>query len=183
MKIRTNYDLMEEISLAKRGISLKRYRNNVLKYTAFGMTLMAPILSIDGLTKAEVLEELDYFLKIYTIMYGGTEIIFSLFEKRIAHDKLQSLANQLGNIYVDTNAEMLMDAKRYKTEYKLDFEQSPPALVQHKYIMVPVHNDWGNNERSLHQEHVIGTKDYDYSYGEPEKEKQYTYQMKRVINK
>ena len=49
--------------------------------------------------------------------------------------------------------------------------------------MVPVHSNWDNNERSLHQEHVIGTRYYDYSYGEPEKQKQYSYQMKRVINK
>lgn len=52
-----------------------------------------------------------------------------------------------------------------------------------KHVQYDLHNDWGNNERILHQEHVIGTKAYDLSYGEPEKEKVYSYQIKRVINK
>lgn len=46
--------------------------------------------------------------------------------------------------------------------------------------MVPVHNDWGNNERSLVQEHVVGTRDYVLSYGEPEKNKVYSYGRRRA---
>ena len=48
--------------------------------------------------------------------------------------------------------------------------------------MVPVHNDWGNNERAVMQEYVIGSSSYAISYGEPEKKKVYSYKTKRLIN-
>ena len=60
-------------------------------------------------------------------------------------------------------------------------ESFPPKIVQEKYMMVPVNNDWGNNERSVKQEHVIGTRDYALSYGEPEKKKSYSYARRRAI--
>ena len=183
MKIRTNYDLMYEIALAKKGMSLQHYAKTVAKYSSFGIAFVIPILATDGLTKEELLEQLIFFSKVYPTVYAATEVLLSPFEKRIAYRKLNELSGQLGNIFIDTTPEMLLEARRYKTEFKLNFEKFPPKLEEHKYIMVPVNNDWGNNERSLHQEHIIGTRDYDYSYGEPEKQKQYSYQLKRVINK
>ena len=48
---------------------------------------------------------------------------------------------------------------------------------------MPVHNDWDNNERSLVQEHIIGTKEYFLSHGEPKSDKVYSYHTRRVINK
>ena len=183
MKIRTNYDLMYEIALAKKGMSLQHYAKTVAKYSSFGIAFVIPILATDGLTKEELLEQLIFFSKVYPTVYAATEVLLSPFEKRIAYRKLNELSGQLGNIFIDTTPEMLMDSRRYKTEFKLNFEKFPPKLEEHKYIMVPVHSNWDNNERSLHQEHIIGTRDYDYSYGEPEKQKQYSYQLKRVINK
>lgn len=183
MKIRTNYELMSEIILAKKGMSLQHYAKNVVKYSALGMVMVLPIIAIDGLTKAELLEQVAYFSKAYPPVYGVTEILLSPFVKRVAIKNLRELANQLGSIYIDTTAEMLMDSRRYKTEYKLNCEKFPPKLEEHTYIMVPVNNEWGNNERSLHQEHIIGTSDYDFSYGEPEEKKVYSYRRQRVINK
>lgn len=183
MKIRINHDLMEQISLAKRGISLKRWGTQTIKTTTFVTALATPMLALDGLTLTEVYEEYVLLLKLYSAVYGSAEMFSSPFCKRNAKRQLQKIANQLGDIYVDTNADMLTQAKAYKTEYELECENFPPKVIQHKYIMVPVNNDWGNNERSLHQEHVIGTRDYDLSYGEPEKEKVYSYQIKRIINK
>lgn len=181
MKIRTNFDLMQKIVLAKKGMSLQHYAKNLAKYSTLGIAVGLPVMVLDG--PAEAMEYLTYLLKTYPAVYAATEVLLSPFEKRVAYNKLQDLSNQLGNIFIDTTPEMLMDSRKYKTEFKLNCEKFPPQLEEHKYIMVPVNNDWGNNERSLHQEHIIGTFDYDYSYGEPEKQKQYTYQMKRVINK
>ena len=183
MKIRTNYDLMYQIALAKKGMSLQHYAKNVVKYSSFGIAFVIPILATDGLTKEELIEQLIFFSKAYPTVYAATEVLLSPFEKRIAYRKLNELSGQLGNIYINTTSEMLMEARRYKTEFKLNFEKFPPKLEEHKYIMVPVNNDWGNNERSLHQEHVVGTRKYALSYGEPEEQKVYSYQMKRVINK
>lgn len=183
MKIRMNYELMEQISFAKSGISLKRCGTQIMHKTTFVTAIVTPILAIDGLTLNEIYEEYMLLLTLYSVVFSSAEIISSPFGKRNGKRNLQKIANKLKDIYINTTPEMLMDAKRYKTEFKLNCENFPPKLEEHKYIMVPVNNDWGNNERSLHQEHVIGTRDYDYSYGEPEKQKQYLYQMKRVINK
>ena len=183
MKIRTNYDLMYEIALAKKGFTLKSCSQKVLVSTAINMCIYTPYIVIDGTSPAEILEFFNWILVVSTATNGATEMYFSHHTKSRAFNELRALVTQLGNIFIDTTPEMLLEARRYKTEFKLNFEKFPPKLEEHKYIMVPVNNDWGNNERSLHQEHVIGTRDYDYSYGEPKKEKQYSYQMKRVINK
>ena len=183
MKIRTNYDLIEEATMAKRGFSLKRYGKEVTRATILCTAVVTPFLAGDGITSLEVAEIILHSFKTYSILYGTADVLLSGLEKTAAIQDLTALANRLGNIYVDTNAHMLTEVRAYKTEYKLNCEKFPPKLEEHKYIMVPVNNDWGNNERSLHQEHIVGTKNYDLSYGEPEKEKVYAYQMKRVINK
>ena len=179
MKITTKFDLIEEAAMAKRGFSLKRYGKEVIRATTLCTAVVTPFVGAN----AEVTEIMLQALKTYLILYGTSDILLSGIEKTCAFENLSMLANQLGNIYVDTNANMLIEVKSYHTEYKLNCEKFPPKLEEHKYIMVPVHSNWDNNERSLHQEHVIGTRYYDYSYGEPEKQKQYSYQMKRVINK
>ena len=90
---------------------------------------------------------------------------------------------KLKDILIETDPTLLQDSYPYKTEYKVDFSSFPPHLEQTKYIMVPVHNDWGNNERSLMQEHIIGSRNYALSYGEPEEQKVYSLVPKRVIQK
>ena len=183
MKIKTRFDLLEETAMAKRGFSLKRYGKEVVRATTLCTAVLTPFLATDGITSLEVVGTILHSLRTYSILYGTTDVLLSGLEKVCAIEDLNLLANQLGNIYVDTNANMLMEAKGYKTEYKLNCEKFPPKLEEHKYIMVPVNNDWGNNERSLHQEHIVGTRKYALSYGEPEEQKVYSYQMKRVINK
>lgn len=183
MKIRTRYDLIEQAVLANKGFSLKKYGKEVLSATTICTAVVTPFIASDGISSLEVLHTSLHALRTYAILYGVTDLALSGLEKSTATENLQSLANQLGNIYVDTNAHMLMEAKSYKTEYKLDCDSFPPKLRQNKYIMVPVNNDWGNNERSLLQEHIVGTRDYVLSYGEPEKEKVYSYRRQRVINK
>ena len=181
MKIRMNYELMEQISLAKRGISLRRCGTQIIHKTTLVTALVTPILATDGLTLNEIYEEYKLLLALYSVVFGSAEIISSPFGKRNGKRNLQIIANKLKDIYIDTNIELLTEAKSYHTEYKLNYETFPPKLEEHKYIMVAVNNDWGNNERSLHQEHIIGTRYYDYSYGEPDKEKVYSYARKRAI--
>ena len=65
MKIRTNFDLMYEIALSKKGMSLQHYAENVAKYSSFGIAFVIPILATDGLTKEELLEQLIFFSKVY----------------------------------------------------------------------------------------------------------------------
>lgn len=183
MKIRTNYDLIEEATMANKGFSVKRYAKTVLKASAIGTAIFLPLQTIDGITLAETVQTVVKSLEIYAGLYGMYSVFSRGIEQASAIDNLNFLSLKLDNIYVDTNANMLAEAKPYKTEYKLNFSSFPPQLEEKKYIMVPVFSNWDNNERSLLQEHVVGSRKYDLSYGEPEKEKQYSYQMQRVINK
>lgn len=112
------------------------------------------------------------------------ELLFRNSTKQIAIQNLKDLSYQLKNIFVDTDYEKLQETQLYKTEYDVRFEDSIfPEIMQKKYMMVPINNDWGNNERSLMQEHIIGSREYALSYGEPEKEKVLSLTPKRVIQK
>ena len=183
MKIRTNFDLIEESILAKKGFSLKKITKDSTQ-SIISSALTCSSFFIIGGVPIRTAEEIFYKSIPFCVAIDAILNVILINDKKAnARERLINLSRQLGDIYFDTDADMLTDARKYKTEFKLKFETFPPKLEEHKYIMVPVHNDWGNNERSLHQEHVIGTRDYDYSYGEPEKQKQYSYQMKRVINK
>lgn len=181
MKIRTNYDLIEEATLANKGFSIKRYAKTVLKATAIGVTIILPLQTIDGITISETVQTVGKSLEVYAGLYGMYSVFSKGLEQASAIDNLSCLSTRLNNIYIDTNAHMLMEAKPYKTKYKLNFSSFPPQLEEKKYITIPVFSNWDNNERSIVQEHVIRSRIYDLSYGEPEEKKVYTYAMKKAI--
>ena len=181
MKIRVNYDLVEQIVLANKGFSMKQYAKDVIESIITATAVCSPIFVLGGVPIRIVGDIFCSSIPICAILNGASNLILTKIEKEAAKETLNILSRQLNDIYFDTNSEMLMDAKVYKREYKLNFEKFPPKLEEHKYLMIPVNNAWGNSERSLHQEHVIGTKDYDLSYGEPEKEKVYSLGTKKAI--
>ena len=181
MKIRTNFDLIEKTILAKRGFSMKEYTKDVIESIIIANTVCSPIFVLGGAPTRILAQLFCGSIPISITINGASNLLVMNIKKEYSKTTLVNFANQLGDIYFDTDAEMLMNANLYKREYKISRESFPPKIVEHKYIMVPVNNDWGNNERSLHQEHIIGTRYYDYSYGEPEKEKVYSYARKRAI--
>ena len=79
MKIRTNYDLMYEIALAKKGMSLQHYAKTVVKYSSFGIAFVIPILATDGLTKEELIEQLIFFSKEFEFKILSISLDFLLF--------------------------------------------------------------------------------------------------------
>ena len=181
MKIIINYELKDKIQEAKTGFSLKKYKHKLGFYLGIVGLARFSAVAIGGMPIEEALEGM-IFPTIYGSSYFGLhDWVDSKFKKERSEQELRELSQRLRDIFVETDSELLKDSYAYHTEYKLNSEKFPPKLEEHKYIMVPVHNDWGNNERSLHQEHFIGTRDYALSYGEPEKEKVYSYATKKVI--
>ena len=183
MKIIINYELMDKVQEAKTGFSLKKYKQKLGFYLGVVGLARFSAVAIGGMPIEEALKGM-IFPTIYGSSYFGiSDWSMSKYRKESAEQELRNLSQRLKDTFIETDSELLKNSYAYHTEYKLNSENFPPKIEEHKYIMVPVHNDWGNNERSLHQEHFVGTREYALSYGEPEKQKQYSYQMKRVINK
>lgn len=184
MKLVINYDLLKKIFEAKHGIDLKFLDIWFGIDTAVIITLI-PLNS--SFQKGDMKETIATLI-ITTANGFSTLIAFqaaaSNLNKKFAQMDLNYLTRELNHYCIETDGELIKKAKKYKTEYSLDTESFPPKVMQKKYIMVPVHNDWGNNERSLVQEHIIGTNEYALSYGKPEeKKKVYSLKPARKFNK
>lgn len=183
MKIVVNYDLIDKAREAQTGFSLHKYIT-VVGITS-GIAIPAKILDT-MLRNMSTGETVMAALKIlaFILFYNGFQAkAFSSFNKENSNDDLTELAKKLGNICIETDSELLKKSYRYDIKYSINFDAFPPKLEQKKYIMVPVHNNWNNNERSLVQEHVVGTRQYALSYGEPEKEKIYSFGTRKMISK
>lgn len=170
LKIIVNYDLLDKIREAKTGFSIKKFRDPVLFYSSANMAIQIPINIAQGASLDEYIIDLLGFLSVHSFCLGSAFLILTKVFKAKANEDLTLLSSRLKDIYVDTSADLLMDAYKYKTEMDFDTNDTGlPILLEKKYIMVPVNNEWDNNSRSLVQEHVVGTKEYALSYGEPEK--------------
>ena len=182
MKIIINYDLIDKVREAKTGFSLHKY-TRVVGFTN-SITVPAIILGAQiGNTNA--MDALELMLKTfsYSLFYNALQAtVSSFFRKREATEELINLSTKLNCMCIETSSELLKGAYQYEVDYSVNFDSFPPKLEQKKYIMVPVYNDWGNNERSLVQEHVIGTRDYALSYGESKKKKVYSYARRKTLS-
>lgn len=169
MKIMINYDLIDKAREAKTGFSLHKY-TKVVGFTN-GIAIPAMLLgAYIGNTEASYVIESVLRLFGYSLFYNAVNVLcMVVFRKRDACLDLEKLSRELNRICIETDAELLKSAYKYYVEYGVYFSSFPPKFEQKKYIMAPVHNDWGNNERSVLQEHIIGSSSYALSYGEPKK--------------
>lgn len=183
MKLVVNYDLLDKVCEAKKGISL----NKITKKVGTLMGIATPVLSIDNIVGSEPLSEFFGGIAFTLFYYGSYYYLLGRVTadstKAAAECELSNLSRQLKDIFVDTDPELLKESYGYKTEYAFNFKDSTlPKLEQRKYVIVPVHSDWENNTRSLVQEHVIGSREYTLSHGEP-KEKVLTLGQKKFAQK
>lgn len=175
MKIKVNYELMQKIDMANKGFSLNWSLINNSKCFGEGLLLLC---LIDGIFSSEhkldVLNNLPIAI-IGSSIVGLIEVIFIKFFRKngmkIAENDLKMLASQLSNLNVKTNVPMLKESIVQDTNYKFVLNKHNfPVLKQDKYILVPTYDRYGNDGvESLHQEHILGTKDYDISVGSPNK--------------
>lgn len=176
MKIIINYDLIDKVREANTGFSLRKFT------TLVGLTnglVIPPMIIGSELGNVPLTDTLESILRILCIS-SLQSFGYSYFGKYSAIENLRELSKKLKDIYVETDSELLKESYQYDIEYSINFDSFPPKLEEKKYIMVPVYNEWGSNERSLVQEHVVGSRTFALSYGEPEKNKIYSYGRRRA---
>lgn len=183
MKIAINYDLVDKAMEAEKGFSLKKYS----KAIGMCMTLVSPMLVADATirhkTPLEMIARTGGIFAYYCFYFWLSQKARAGLTKERAENDLRQLSYKLKDIFVDTSAELLQDTHCYKTEYSVKFDSTLPKIEQRKYLTVPVYSDWGNNSRSLVQEHIVGSKDYALSHGEPKEQKVYSLGTKKMIHK
>ncbi len=175
MKIKINYDLIDKISEAKQGYSLKR----CVKRTGAMLGISGSVSTFDCLVSGGDVRLLPiaYLIHLgihssYTAMYTYA---FKDYFQRFAEAKLDALIPQLHSIHVRCDMDSLLESYKYDSEYKLVMSSGIPSLEQRKYIKVPVHDSYfGDKEMSIMQEHIVGTGEYELSLGEPEEKKVYS---------
>lgn len=184
MKIVINYDLMDKISEANKGYSLKRCtkRTTSLFATTVAISAMFDLASGSDFTK--LLEACPFIFTIHSGYTAAYTYAFSGLTKEMAKSKLNALLPQLHSAFIRTDYESLLKSYKYKTEYELDSDSHFLAVEQKKYIMIPVEDEYfGNKEMSVLQEHIIGSKEYVLSLSEPEEKKVYSLGMRRMLGK
>ena len=168
MKFDVNYELMAKIGEAKTGINLRRIGKKMAILN--GAMSLVSILA-DPTDIEQIASRILYSFSITSFQSFGMEFAFSNSQKKTANEKLKILSSRLADLDVSTDSDLLLESKRYKIKYDIDFSEGIiPKITQNKYVMVPTHND---GEVSLLQEHIVGTRNFTLSVGEPEKAKQF----------
>ncbi|MBQ9072466.1 MAG: hypothetical protein IJY25_04860 [Bacilli bacterium] len=172
MKIMTNYDLLSKVQETKTGFSVQRTVKPILIRTGINFAILMGFDALHSLTLEdglkEILENIMISLMIPTFTIGTADLILSHRTKNISKDILRKLSMYLKEINVNTDSELILESYKYKTEYEFNKDKE---IIQKKYIMIPVIENSKENEISVLQEHVIGTKEYLLSCGEPTKQK------------
>ncbi len=182
MKIMVNYDLIDKAREAKTGFSLNKYIFSVGLSNAIVIPSMLLGAHLGGRDFASVLEPMLTTFG-YSLFYNTMHfLLYKGYCKDRAMIALNKLALELDKICFDTDAQLLTEVYKYDVKYEFNFDNFPTKLVQKKYIMIPIHNNWGNNERSLVQEHIVGTCSYVLSYGGPENKKTNLYTKTKTLN-
>ncbi len=171
MKININYELMDTIRSSQKGFSLKKFKTVMLLTNSLVIPLVISTNTAIGEGATETIKTI-----LWCLSYSGMHntllgLANAPSNKQKAIENLQSLIPELNRHCIETDMDLITATENYKTKYSLNFDSFPPRIIQSKYLAVPVHNDFGNNERFLVQEHFIGDRTYTLSLGEP-KEKQ-----------
>lgn len=184
MKIVVNYDLVDKAREAKTGFSLNKYWKKVGLCTGFVGSIKGIEVAC-GVTEPDVAILTTSALFLSYLAYFGlnTRVLADLY-KSVSINELNKLSSRLSDIFVDTDADLLMGTSALKSEYEIILNDSSiPVLKQKKLLSVPVYSDWDNNYRELMQEHIIGSKEYILSHPEPEEQKVFSFGTKKMFNK
>lgn len=178
MKIVINYDVIDKISEAKKGFSLKRCVKRTAALASISSMIGIPDNLVSGDITPELWIELLSYVLIHSAYTGAYVYAFSGLTKENAQRSLHSLVNELRSKCIKTDDESFLDTYKYKTEYDVKFSSIAPIIEQKKYLKIPVKDEYfGDKEISVVQEHTIGTRQYTLSLGEPNKEKVYSLRL------
>lgn len=178
LKIHVNYDLMEEIDIANKGLRLQKIADYILKLETFNYGMLTCIDFI-CLPDHKIMWGPN-FIRCLLGFVGITatmSVLMKPFQANVklkANTKLAKLALDLFELNVYTTYEMLKGAEIVKTNYKFKLnDKKIPVLKQNKCIKIPVVNGMGKRfEETLYQEHIVGTRSYDLSVKKPDEKVQ-----------
>ena len=172
MKLKVNFDLLSKIATSKTGFTLDRTMKKSAINVVLVEALCLPIQIASNYTPEQFLASLLRTIAIQIFVFGTADAICSKWQKQMATDQLRILTIILKELDINTNYDLLVQSYKYKTNYKLEYNDSKiPKIKQEKYIMLPVYEDGEEREVSILQEHIIGGSGYELSIGEPQTQK------------
>jgi len=181
MKIVVNYDLIERIAEAKANPKFTLIRKQVKYYgVLFGFYVTFDFYVRNkeflGALENSALSAILVGI-IWNIIPGFSSIKETrertTSEQLEAQRDLRNLISQMADRGVNTDLDLLYEAKEYKTEYKIVEEDEKKYDLEEKYIMLPTETFTGDiKDISLLQEHIMGSKEYILSLGSPKEVKQ-----------
>ena len=166
MKIVINYDLMEKIAEAKYGFSLKRECKIVsaIVSACYSFIIVLNGVAMNSMDFQRWFGSLPFYVTYSIVLATGINVLLRGIsgQKEMAANQLDDLSIDLNLLNIDTDVDLLLEAYKYYTEYEWTHDKSIPTLIQKKYINVPTTDD---DELSVLQEHVVGSKVYTLSKG------------------
>lgn len=169
MKLVINYDFFEEIRNAREPYTpLKIIRNNKIPLAFFHF----PVCMAINLMNNELLEALKVYGFDFIFATGTLFLLDMIRGGKIgadpyandAKERLKDLANDLRSINVKTNYNLLLESEHYKTNHKLQVNNSKiPLILESKFVLMPTEE----YKTFILQEHIVGTKEYVLSKGTP----------------
>lgn len=93
--------------------------------------------------------------------------------KQRAYLDLTILSYLLNEHGINISVDQIMEANIYHKDYKLSRE-GIPGIIRERYFEVPTTDENGDEiQRSVKEEHLIGSKKYTLSFDKPVEQKQY----------
>lgn len=162
MKIKVNYDLLEKINESNKGFCLKRN----IKHCFIVSLLSVPIVYIIKRDSNKFNNLVSNILLGYSIVfcinlltYSVGRIVIKNSIKEFASDDLIELSNKLN---INTDIENFKKVKLIKTSYSIKTNNRLPVIIQNKYLNI--------NNKTINQEHIIGTNKYNISIVDKQKQ-------------
>ena len=172
MRLTINYDFFSAIRDVNEPYgALKIVRNNKMRYMAY-----FPVwTTIDYALIRNTPETIGFVVFQYILALGSDLIIdrdsgIDPYATKAAK-RLKKLVSALEDINVKTEYQLLLDSVLYAKEYKVERNNKGTFLKEEKYIYVPSFNYNGDiRDKSILQEHALGTDVYVLSIGECQKQ-------------
>jgi len=175
MKLVVNYDLINSVKNVNEPLTpFKIVRNEKRVWAKFNLPIYAIFNFCFTRDLKAILEML--LVQFSTLTFAELLALFLVkvdkYKDKSEYD-LKKLVSKLKDINVDTEYELLKESTLDSRKYSIRInDKKIPELFESKYILVPSYSYNGEiRDKSILQEHKIGSSDYYLSVGFPNKQK------------
>lgn len=182
-QIKINFDLIDAIKQAK---GIKKCPKELSMITKPISMLYPTVVLIDSIKEQLPLDSLIIAVAIATTLSVGVEQLILFLTMRqntmdLARSELNYLTMCLKDLNIETNIDLLLNAKVYNEKYQLKKDEKK-GIIRTRYINIPKYNYKKEQViTSIKEEHLLTTKEYLLSVGEPEKKDEVVY-TKKLVN-